>query len=192
MPAGSESRASSPLLSSNLGIALLTRAWLFQAIIALPIAVILGVDALASVYDGYSKIYDFTMYLGNSLLAGAIIFIVLVQRQLKPETFLRTVDGRKLTFWFEMTKSVLATLLWGWILLDAIFNTDRYYRDDDQMRRIVRCIIAYIVLIFFWYSTAWYSRYSMKNHSDGVEENEAQTTVEDQGERAPLLGNETV
>lgn len=109
--------SSPPLLSSSLGIALLTRVWLFQAIIATPIALVLGFCALGSVYDGYyTRIYDFIMYLGNTILAGAIIFIVLVQRQLKPDAFLLTARGKQLTFWFEIMKSVLATLLWLWIL----------------------------------------------------------------------------
>ncbi|KAK4218809.1 hypothetical protein QBC37DRAFT_411591 [Rhypophila decipiens] len=193
----------SPLIPPELGTVLLTRIWLFQVLISTPIALILGTCSFATLYDGYtSYVYEFCKYLGNTILAMGIIFIVLVQRKLVTggSTFLSSATGRKFTFWCETVKAVLATGLWGWILLDAIFHDRNFWDRYPQWytRRIICCCIAFIVLVLFWYPTVWYSHYSMKHHSDfpveGQEEEEggparAGARV---GERAPLLGNEAV
>ncbi|KAM7193737.1 hypothetical protein V8F33_007671 [Rhypophila sp. PSN 637] len=193
----------SPLIPPELGTILLTRIWLFQVLISTPITLILGACSMFILYDGYTYIYDFVKYLGNTILAMGIIFIVLVQRKLVTggsSTFLSSATGRKFTFGCETGKSVLATALWAWILLDAIFK----HRGDDghynpwQVRRIICCCIAFIVLPLFWYPTVWYSYYATKHHSDfPVEEEEeeegtAARAVARQGERAPLLGSERV
>ncbi len=87
----------------------LTRIWLFQAIVAGPTFVLLGLGALVSLYDGSIPIYDFVTCLFNAIMAAGIIFIVLIQMQFP-------AAGKRLTLWLEVTKSLLATGLWIWLM----------------------------------------------------------------------------
>ncbi|KAK3330452.1 hypothetical protein B0H66DRAFT_62793 [Apodospora peruviana] len=184
-----------PIFNAHLGRIFLTRAWIFQAIIASPAMIIYGGVAFFAVFDGsYYTIYDFVMYLCESILAAGIIFIVLIQRQLKPAS-LRSESGKRLTVYFEAAKALLATALWLWALIDAVLTRDNYYHRSE--RRIAAAGIAFIVLVLFWYPTVAYSIYSLNTHS--VEEEEAEDRGQEaagaatgQGERQPLLGNESV
>ena len=106
---------SQPALPSNLGHTFLSRAWIFQAVIASPILLTLGIYCFVAIYDGHAPIYDFVMYLGNTILAAGVVFIVLVQRKVQTEMLLSTEKGRRLGFWFEVGKSVMATALWAWV-----------------------------------------------------------------------------
>lgn len=127
--------------SSPIGHVFLTRIWLFQAIIAAPTFIILGMMAIANMYNTYDTIYDFVTHLCTAILAAGIIFVVLVQKKL-PEA------GKKLTFLFEVAKSVLATALWVWLMADAIWGPISHggYRRDRKMR-IVTSAIASVLLL---------------------------------------------
>lgn len=119
-----------PLPTPHLGHTFLTRAWIFQAVISSPVLLILSFYCFVTIYDGHAPIYDFVMYLGNTILAAAVVFIVLVQRKVQTEAmFLRTSTGRKLGFYFEVGKSVAATGLWGWILLVCLAWCFEFLRD---------------------------------------------------------------
>ncbi|KAK4148352.1 hypothetical protein C8A00DRAFT_19806, partial [Chaetomidium leptoderma] len=79
---------------------------IFQAIIAGPTFVYLGLCAVFGLYGGvYFTLYDFILDLFTAILAAGIIFLVLAQRQL-PNV------GKLWTYRFEVAKSGLATLLW--------------------------------------------------------------------------------
>ncbi len=95
--------------TSALGGVFLSRVWLFQAIVSTPTFVLSGFSALFNLYASYSSIYDFVIYFFTAIMAAGIIFIVLVQRQ-----FLAA--GKRLTFWLEVAKSLLATGLWIWLM----------------------------------------------------------------------------
>ena len=115
--------------------------WLFQAIIAGPIFVLLGLLAVFNMFNTYGRLYDFITHLGTSLLAAGIIFIVVVQR---------TVGRleKSLTLRFEVIKSILATALWLWLLLDAIFGpSDHYGYYTPRSRRIAAAAISSILLL---------------------------------------------
>jgi hypothetical protein len=95
--------------TSTLGGVFLTRLWLFQAIVAGPTFVLLGLCASFNLYGGSMAIYDFVTYLFTSMMAAGIIFVVLIQRQFP-------AAGKRLTFWLEVAKSLLATGLWIWLM----------------------------------------------------------------------------
>ena len=95
---------------TDIGRAFLAKAWLFQAIIASPTFVVLGATAMFAVWEpNYWTVYDFITFSFTATMAGGIIFLVLVQRQLP------TV-GKLWTFRFEMAKAAIATGLWIWLM----------------------------------------------------------------------------
>lgn len=94
---------------ADIGHVFLTRIWLFQAIVAGPTFVLLGIFAIVNLYSTYDTTYDFVTNLCTAILAAGIIFIVLVQQQLP-------AAGKRLTYRFELAKSVLATALWVWLM----------------------------------------------------------------------------
>ena len=96
--------------------------YLFQAIVASPIFVILGIQAIINMFHTYTSLYEFITHLSCSLLAGTIIFIVLVQRKL-PASKVNAMQ----TLNFEAAKALCAELLWLWLLLDAIFGPKSHY-----------------------------------------------------------------
>jgi hypothetical protein len=75
-------------------------------------------------------------------MAGAIIFLVIVQRKASVS------DGQ--TFQFEAAKSLLATGLWLWLILDSAFGPwqrDWNYPREERSRRVVRSAFASILLL---------------------------------------------
>ena len=111
-----------------LGSAFLRTYWLFQAIFATPIAAALAVSTFVRVLDTHGPVYDVATSLCNAILAAGIVFIVLVQRKVP-------VD-KNLTLAFEIAKSVLATTLWVWLMLDAAIgpqSIEDYYKRDTRV-----------------------------------------------------------
>jgi hypothetical protein len=102
---------------TDIGRAFLTKAWIFQAIIASPTFIFLGAEAMFAVWEPtYWTVYDFITFSFTATMAGGIIFLVLVQRQL-PNA------GKLWTFRFELAKAVIATGLWIWLLYVCIRGT---------------------------------------------------------------------
>jgi hypothetical protein len=82
----------------------------------------------------------------TSLMAAGIIFIVIIQRRIQ-------IDALK-TFIFEGVKSVLATGLWLWLLLDTLFGPwqSGYSNrpdiiDERKAQRLARTITSAMLLL---------------------------------------------
>lgn len=125
----------------NLGRAFLTTSWLFQLIAAGPIFVWLGLAAIFNLFYTFDRAYDFITHLCTSLLAASIFFIVLIQRKLSDGA-----DG-PLTLRFEISKSVCATALWVWLILDAIFGPEDHYGYREGRRTRVTAAAVSIILL---------------------------------------------
>lgn len=92
----------------------LRTAWLFQLIVTGPVAVALGGSAFVRLLEVHGPVYDFVTSLFTALIAAAIVFIIIVQRK----TFENGVSIH-LTLKFETLKSIFATGLWIWCMIDA-------------------------------------------------------------------------
>lgn len=131
-----------PLDSEALDQLFLRTVWIFQAIAAGPTFVILGGAAIINLLHTYDAICDFVTHLVTALLAAGVIFIVLVQRKISPEK-----TSKRLTLKFEVAKSVLATVLWIWLLLDAIFGPSNHYSSVYRVVRIKASVVASLLLL---------------------------------------------
>lgn len=97
-------------MATDIGRIFLSKAWIFQAIIAGPTFVVLGMCAMFAVWETtWWTVYHFLTFTCTSIMAGGIIFLVLVQRQF-------STAGKLWTFRFELAKSVLATAMWIWLM----------------------------------------------------------------------------
>ena len=98
-------------MADDIGRVFLAKAWLFQAIVAGPTFVVLGLCAMMAMWDGGGwSVYDFVTFLSTATMAGLIIFVVLVQRQLALDA------AHRWTLRFEIAKSALASGLWVWLM----------------------------------------------------------------------------
>ncbi len=88
--------------------------WLFQLCVAAPISAALGVSAFVRLVEVHGAVYDFVASLITSLMGGVIVFILIIQRR----TFEHGLHI-DLTLRFEEVKSILATSLWVWEMVDA-------------------------------------------------------------------------
>ena len=124
--------------------AFLTTAWTFQLVAAGPIFIWLGLAAIFNLFYTFDRVVDFITHLFTSLFAAGIFFIVLVQRKLRKED----ASNRPLTLRFEVAKLVLATMLWVWLMMDAIFGPDDHYgyRDGRQTRIIASAVSVFLIL----------------------------------------------
>jgi hypothetical protein len=125
-----------------LSNALLRTVWLFQAIVAGPTFVILGLLVFIALYDQYIDVYYFVTHLCTAIFAGAIIFIVVVQRKIPYE-----VSNPRLTLIFEIAKSVFATALWIWLMMDSLFGPHRRYRGSYTKPLITASAISSLLLL---------------------------------------------
>ncbi|KAK4901470.1 hypothetical protein LTR49_027232, partial [Elasticomyces elasticus] len=82
-----------------------------------PIFVYLGMLAIFNMFHTFNTLYEFFTHLITAFLAAGIIFIVVVQRTLPPAE-----TAKNLTLRFEVSKSILATALWLWLMFDAVFG----------------------------------------------------------------------
>ncbi|KAK5741060.1 hypothetical protein LTR17_004210 [Elasticomyces elasticus] len=161
----------------RLGQLFLRTVWIFQAIAAGPIFFCLGMLAIFNMFNTFDTLYEFFTHLITALLAAAIIFIVVVQRTLPPDATSKT-----LTLRFEISKSILATALWLWLLFDAIFgprNHSGYYMPRSQ--RIAVAGISSILPLILFYPTVVYTAVYMRHTEQYRQEPEAVD------ERSPLL-----
>ncbi|OBT44607.1 hypothetical protein VE00_05841 [Pseudogymnoascus sp. WSF 3629] len=161
---------------------ILRAAGLFQALLTTPIALTLGFLAFVQLWDNYETIYRFLTYTVNGLLATIILFILLIQDRMPSLT-------AKISFVLEAAKSLLATAMWLWLVLDSAFaNHDTRYREpsNDRFLRIVRAFIAGFALLVLFYPTAIYATY-VACEEDGAA---ARDAAVEEGERTPLLSQE--
>jgi preprotein translocase subunit SecG len=80
-------------------------------------------------------------YLVNAHLTAAIVILVLIQR--------RNGLGVALSFKYEAAKSILATIIWFLLLLDAVFMPD-YQKDDKIIKANASIIIVLYVPSKIW------------------------------------------
>ncbi|KAK4451520.1 hypothetical protein QBC34DRAFT_436637 [Podospora aff. communis PSN243] len=170
---------------TDIGRAFLTKAWIFQAIIASPNFILLGAEAMFAVWEPtYWTVYDFITFSFTATMAGGIIFLVLVQRQL-PNA------GKLWTFRFELAKAAIATGLWIWLMADALWGPSRRrgWNDDFRIRRVIMSAISVNVLFVFFYPTAVYTFVLLdrQQHEDGAAVEAGRGQVD---ENTPLLGDE--
>ena len=74
-------------------------------------------------------------------MGAGILFIIFVQRHPK--------NTKTSTFYLEIVKSLLATGLWLWLLLDSIFGPDNTYytpRPEERTKKIVEAVLCFFVL----------------------------------------------
>lgn len=127
---------------SALGPAFLRTLWIFQALAATPIVVFLSVGAYSHFLFTFDTVYDLITTLCNAIFAGAIIFIVLIQRAIPAEQ--TTIH---LTLRFEVAKSTLATTMWAWLMSDALLNPLNRYRFYDRVMRMKAAAVTAILLL---------------------------------------------
>lgn len=122
----------------RLGPPVVRTTWLFQAIIAGSAIVYLEMGTLWIIHLDYYMLFTSYRALKGvylALFAAMIIFIVIVQRNY-PDPH-PTVTAR-----FELSKGVLATVVWAWVLLDVIFLNPYDHYDPDQRKKRTRIILA--------------------------------------------------
>ncbi|KFY17007.1 hypothetical protein V492_00951 [Pseudogymnoascus sp. VKM F-4246] len=163
---------------------ILRAAGLFQALLTTPIALTLGFLAFTQLWDNYDTIYRFLTYTVNGLLATIILFILLIQDRM-PRL------SANISFILEVAKSLLASTMWLWLVLDsALADHGNRYREpsNDRFVRVVRSFIAGFALLVLFYPTAIYATYVVR------EERKNGTTDQDaaveEGERTPLLSQD--
>ena len=102
----------------NLREAVVTRMWLFQAIIAGPTFILLGLRTIIILYDDlwYHEIYPFITSIITATLSCGIVLVVSVQRKLGI-----TATSARVNFWFEAIKSLFATGVWLWLVYVLFF-----------------------------------------------------------------------
>ncbi|KAL1797346.1 hypothetical protein ACET3X_003952 [Alternaria dauci] len=133
---------------------------IFQAIVSIPTMVILGFFAWEQMIFPYQE--DFYFFFAPSmtaLMAAGIVFIVYVQR--------KAIATPYQVLLFEAAKSVLATGLWLWLILDSAFGPwrvqhhehapDTYVDPDYVRRRVQHDALASLLLIVFFYPPLGYA-----------------------------------
>lgn len=117
--------------------------WLFQAIFAGPISAALALSAFVRLLNTHGPIYDFVTQVCNAILAGAIVFTVLIQQRMPV-----TQVSKALTLRFEIAKSVLATILWIWLMMDAAFGPQNEYDYYKRRPRVISAAVSSVVLVY--------------------------------------------
>ncbi|KAK7185911.1 hypothetical protein DPSP01_009939 [Paraphaeosphaeria sporulosa] len=169
---------------------MLRGAGIWQAIIALPICLWLGFEAFDTFLEPWHNagIYYFLRNSTTAVLAAGIIFCVYVQRKAAISPYQYVL--------FETAKSVLATALWLWFILDAAFGPWVAHCREYEWRgpchvgaRVSRAALASIVLFVVYYPTLGYSYWAWNRVSEKDEEDDEERV--ERGEvtdRSPLLG----
>jgi len=148
----------------------------------LPVTTILGLICFVELFGPSLLFYDFFRDAINALLAAGIMFLAIIQLR----AHLDNVD----TFRFELGKSLIATILWLWLVLDSAFgpwqdgcyNCSPEWQHQRKVARLQRSFLSLIILFTIFYPTLGYSLYVWKKDRNTP----VQDTVAD--ERAPLLG----
>ena len=118
----------------------LRTAWIFQALVAGPIAIVLGFSAFFRLLDVHGPFYPFLMHFWNAIIASCIVFIVLIQRKI-PDRY----DLKATTLHFEEAKSALATALWLWLTLDAGLSVET--RFNRRAPRLGAAFMSSVLLL---------------------------------------------
>ncbi|KAF2767735.1 hypothetical protein EJ03DRAFT_142146 [Teratosphaeria nubilosa] len=118
--------------------------WIWQAAVASPIFVILGLLVILNLFNTFDgSIYDFVTRLFSAIMAAAIITLVLVQRQIPREHTEKTFTLR-----CEIAKSLLGTALWAWCLFDSVNAASTYdSMGVVQNQRVVAAMISIVLLM---------------------------------------------
>src|SRR5450432_2136995 len=91
--------------------------WIFQVCVAVYFILVLGASTLSEVVLRYRiELYEFIFYFSNRLVVLLIIFVAVIQW-----SALDIRTERLSIFVLEGIKSLLATGMWIWLLLDAMF-----------------------------------------------------------------------
>ncbi|KAJ4349549.1 uncharacterized protein N0V89_008165 [Didymosphaeria variabile] len=131
-----------------LGQQMLRGAGIGQAIVAFPICLFLGASAYYVMLEQRSHwlVYYFFRDSVSAIMAAGIIFSVYVQR--------KAVISLYQYLLFEAAKSLLATGLWLWLILDAAYGpwqdeckSNPYVRPCDVSARVSRAALASVVLL---------------------------------------------
>ncbi|KAK0734516.1 hypothetical protein B0T26DRAFT_74723 [Lasiosphaeria miniovina] len=127
----------------HIGRVMLTRLWLFQAFITGILFLAFTLAAVMSVMENYPdhSIATFILSLSLAVLAGSILFYVLVQRKLG-------VARKTLNFRLEVGKSILATVLWILLLAFGALAPCSYYSCRDfRFYNVIAAWTSGIVLL---------------------------------------------
>ncbi|KAG9238173.1 hypothetical protein BJ875DRAFT_480627 [Amylocarpus encephaloides] len=141
-------------MSYNLHERIFRTLCVFQALIALPAMFSMGSYAMGNVlYPYYPDLYAFVKYFCISFLAAGILFIIIVERYHK--------STPRIIFCLEMSKSILATLVWIWILFDAIMrdcNSEEHWGVCYPKNvKIIQAAISILVPTIAFYPTLIYA-----------------------------------
>ena len=126
----------------ELGHHFLTTFWIFQLVFAAPISAALAISAVVRLLNTHGPLYDFITHLCTSILMAAIVFIILIQRKIGLEE-----TSKNLTWRFELSKSIIATDLWIWLMLDAAFRPQEEYSFYGRSTRVAAASTACILLL---------------------------------------------
>ncbi|KAK2607026.1 hypothetical protein N8I77_005735 [Diaporthe amygdali] len=158
--------------------------WLFQAFVAGLLSILWILDILREIdhpsygSDGYPASKDLLL----AILAAIIMYTVIVQWQYSD-------PHPKIIAKFELAKGLLATVIWLWVLLDAIFYipSHPYYYDPYCRYRAVRikfsAISIAIPCIFFYPTMLWSARVARR----AIKQDTAIDDGTAAGENTPLL-----
>ncbi|KAF1957782.1 hypothetical protein CC80DRAFT_546844 [Byssothecium circinans] len=176
-----------------LGQQMLRGIGIFQVIVAFPAMCILGYFALDQLFWPQLRYYYFFMDLMTAFIAAGIVFIVYVQRKAIVTTYQ--------TLLFETSKTLFATALWLWLILDSAFGP--WQNDWDEHRwnpgreemvawRVRSAALAIIVLVILFYPSLGYTYMVWKSEYERVEGGDDGGRGEERTERTPLLAEENV
>ncbi|KAJ4298978.1 hypothetical protein N0V90_004222 [Kalmusia sp. IMI 367209] len=136
---------------------------IFQAVIALPVFFFLGFQAFVSLLEPWSwLLYYFVTDTITAIMAAGIIFAVYVQRKASMSKYQYLI--------FEGTKSILATALWLWLILESAFG--------PWLKHCHR--------VFFYPSLA----YAYLSWKKGIDADEDAAERGDATDRSPLLSSD--
>ncbi|KAF2269378.1 hypothetical protein CC78DRAFT_564671 [Lojkania enalia] len=178
-----------PSGQKSLAEQLTSWAIILQAILAVPVSIIMGFWAFIALVFGVDiDYYVFFAMLFSSLMSAAILFLVIIQRS--------TTCTIHRTFKFEMAKSGLATALWVWLFLDSIFGPWKHKVEGWQFRgevkgRVIRTVTSLILLLLLFYPMLAYSYIQRKRVRDYEDPNH-QIQLLDDFETFPREDDETL
>ncbi|KAH7082024.1 hypothetical protein FB567DRAFT_605233 [Paraphoma chrysanthemicola] len=167
---------------------------IFQALAALPTMVILGFFAYNQLFYPWEDYYYFFTSSITALMAAGIIFIVYVQR--------KAVVTSYQTLLFEGLKSILATGLWFWLIIDSAFGPWRWEHHDhvpdshaspeEVAKRVKRAALASLLLFVFFYPPFVYAYILWRTQSAHGDMSGSNSGAEEEEptESAPLLSQQ--
>jgi len=84
-------------------------------------------------------VYEFLTDFSTFLMASGIIIVALVQRP-PPNT------GKALMLLCEIAKSVLATAIWIWLMIDAVLGPRKHSDPHSEIRLIISAVSDFSVV----------------------------------------------